>query len=76
MKDTFRKYAVSAQSIEDFMTRYYKRDRYTGRGDDYAASLLASHREHYEQYGYDIISHHDSKTGDPVAWYGPEDSGA
>ena len=65
----WRKYQVQATSIEDFMLRYYKPDRYHGRGADYAAVLLQSHRECLRRDGVDIISHHDSVTGEVVAYY-------
>ena len=74
-----RPYAVEAASIEDFMARYYKKDRYTGsynyRLDDgrmYSDVLLASHRQNAERDGYDWISHHDSATGEIVAWFAPQ----
>jgi len=65
----WRKYAVSAESLEDFLQRYYKTDRYTGRGEDYAESLRQSYRETLSKDGVCIISHHDSKTGEVVAYY-------
>ena len=30
---------VKAKSVKDYLERYYKRDRYTGRGKEYAAVL-------------------------------------
>jgi len=32
--------------------------------------LLASHEEAFEESGFDIISHHDSKMGETVAYFG------
>lgn len=66
--ELFSKYAVKASSIEDFLTRYYKPERYTGRGKEYAAILLASHKQCLEKDGIDIISHFDSVTGNVVAY--------
>ena len=63
-----RGYGVRAASVEDFLNRYYKPDRFHGRGADYAAALIASHIKDYQDYGYDFISHHDSVTGEIVAW--------
>lgn len=57
---------VQADSVKDFLERYYKPDRYRGRGEEYAASLLASHEARYQAYGYDLISRHDSVTGQAV----------
>jgi len=67
----FENNAVPASSIADFLERYYRPDRYHGRGEDYAACLLASHEHDFQTYGYDIISRHDSVTGQVVAFFGP-----
>jgi len=67
-KDMFEKYAVEAGSLEDFMMRYYKRDRYTGRGEEYAQTLLASYQEDMDKFGIAWISHHDSVTGEVVSY--------
>ena len=69
----FRKDEVKAFSLEDFMDRYYKPDRYRGRGLDYAAGLLASKRADLEQDGWTIISHHDSVTGKVVAYFSDQE---
>jgi hypothetical protein len=66
----FKKYAVPAENVADFLARYYKRSRYTGRGDEYAACLLKSYTEEFEKYGFCFISHHDSNTGEVTAFYG------
>lgn len=66
------KYRVPAASVEDFLARYYKPDRYHGRGEEYAVILLASHQHDFEQDGYDVISNFDSVTGQFVAFMGPE----
>jgi len=66
----FEQYEVYALSVSDFLDRYYKPDRYKGRGEEYAKCLLASHEANYERDGYDIISHHDSVTGNVVAYFG------
>ena len=63
-----RAYGVQANGVEDFLNRYYKPDRFRSRGADYAVALIASHAKHYHDYGYDFISHHDSVTGEIVAW--------
>ncbi|NIV30484.1 MAG: hypothetical protein GWN58_13600, partial [Anaerolineae bacterium] len=33
--------------------------------------LIASHQRDFDREGYDIISHHDSATGQVVAYFGP-----
>ena len=59
---------VKARSVEDYLKKYYKRDRYTGRGKEYAQSLLESYQEEYEKRGYVCTSHHDNVTGEFIAW--------
>ena len=65
----FKNNRVEADSVADFLERYYKKALYHGRGAEYAAGLLASHEKDFELYGYDIISHHDSVTGEVVAYF-------
>ena len=60
-----------ADSVADFLARYYKPDRYTGRGPEYAAGLLAAYTKEYNEKGWLMISRHDSVTGWVVSWYGP-----
>ena len=67
----FEDRAVQANSIEDFLDRYYKPQRFRERGEKYAAVLIASHQADFDHYGYDFISHHDSVTGRVVSWFGP-----
>jgi hypothetical protein len=72
--ESFKKYRVTdVATVEEFLARYYKRDRYTGRGNEYAAILLESHTRDFETNGFDIISHHDSNTGEVVSFYGQND---
>lgn len=66
----FKKYKVDAASVEDFLSRYYKSSRYTGRGPEYAECLLTSYKKQLQQDGFTFISHHDSVTGEVVAFYG------
>lgn len=71
--EKFRQYAVTdVTTIEDFLTRYYKPERYTGRGEGYAASLLACYQQEFEAHGWEFISRHDSVTGRPVALFKEE----
>lgn len=73
MLPPFHDCEVEATSIEDFMLRYYRPERYHGRDDwfkdvVYSDVLLASHRKHLEERGWDIISLHDSVTGKVVCY--------
>lgn len=56
LKTAFLVYHVEANSVADFLARYYKPERYTGRGEDYAACLLASHEEHLAEEGFFLRS--------------------
>jgi oligoribonuclease (3'-5' exoribonuclease) len=68
----FRAYAVTDVSTpEEFCHKYYKPDRFTGRGEEYAAVCLESHRRDYEEQGFTIMSRHESRTGEIVALYNP-----
>lgn len=59
---------VKARSVKDYLKKYYKRDRYTGRGKEYAQSLLESYQEEYKKRGYIVTSHHDNVVGEIIAW--------
>jgi hypothetical protein len=56
-------------TVAEFLARYYKPERYTGRGEEYAAGLLASYQANYDRDGFTFISRHDSKTGEIVALF-------
>lgn len=77
LQNQFRKYEVTATSLEDFMDRYMKDSRYKGRNDalwgyDYSEHVLASSKEYLDLYGVCIISHFDSRTGEIVSYYQPK----
>ena len=62
---------VPAANVEDFIARFYRGDRlqgYEAHCPGYVAAVIASHKRNYEQYGYAIISRHESVTGQTVAW--------
>jgi len=69
LRTLFRDCAVKASSLDDFLNRYYKPERYRGRGEAYAATLRASHQADLERDGCDVISRHDSVTGQTVAYF-------
>lgn len=69
-----RNLEVKAKSLDDFLDKYYKHDRYKGRngnvwGENYSELVKQSSREDIDRLGYCIISKHDSKTGEIVAYY-------
>ena len=67
--DAFKKYSVHAESLEDFLEKYTKHERHAGRGPEYVAVRIKSHQEDIDKYGFTFITHHDSKTGETVAYY-------
>jgi hypothetical protein len=67
--------AVRVNSTADFLAHYYKPDRYRGRGQQYADSLLNSYEQEVKENGYTFISHHDSANGRLVAYIPGENNG-
>ena len=67
--DLYKSYKVKAKSLEDFLNRYYKSERFTERGNEYVQAVIASHKKDLNKYGYTIVSHHDNVTGKVVAYY-------
>lgn len=68
--ELWKNHAVTdVNTISEFLDRYYKHDRYKGRGEEYASCLLSSHENDFIKHGVDTISHHDSNTGTVVAFY-------
>ncbi len=60
---------TDVKSVSEFLDRYYKHDRYRGRGADYAAALLKSYESDIAQDGYAFISQWDSVTGRVVSFW-------
>lgn len=67
--EAFKEHAVPAESVADFLERYTKPKQHRGRGEDYVQARIEAHTEHVKRFGYTIITHHDSVTGDIVAYY-------
>lgn len=67
--EAFKKYQVEAVSLENFLEQYTKRDRHSARGKEYAQTRIESHQKDLEKYGFTFITHHDSVTGEIVAYY-------
>jgi len=68
--DSFKEYQVTAKSAKDFSLRYYKEGAYQGRGADYVECVDQSRIEDIQKNGFSFITHHDSKTGETVSYYG------
>lgn len=68
--ETFKKYAMPAESVEDFCLKYHRRGAYHDRGADYMEYDLQDHKKELEKYGFTIIPKGSSTTGYVVAYYG------
>lgn len=72
--EKFKEYQVNdVTTVKEFLEKYYKHDRFTGRNKEipnYSDRLIRSYEEEFKKYGYCFISHHDSKTGEIVTFYG------
>jgi hypothetical protein len=70
--ESARKYRVTdVKTLEEFMNRYYKRDRYRDRGAEYMEVVRQSRQKDLDTKGFTVISRHDNVTGEPVAFYAP-----
>ena len=72
--EAFKKYAMPAESVEDFCLKYHRRSAYHDRGAEYMEADLQSHKEEFERYGYTIIPKGSSTTGEVVAYYGGKEN--
>lgn len=52
---------VKANSVEDYLSRYYKRERVT-------STLLETYTRQYQERGWISTSHHDNTTGAVIYW--------
>ena len=66
--ETFKKYEVEATSINDFLKRYSKQF-ILDRGQEHHEARVKSCQEDIAKYGFTFITHHNSKTGENVAYY-------
>ena len=53
---------VEADSVEDYLKKYYKKNRWTN-------SLIDSYKKELLKYGYISTSHFDNVTGEMIYWY-------
>lgn len=67
MNTSYRKHleeiAVKADSIEDYLDLYYRKERV---GD----SLIRAYKKEFEKFGYVLTSKHDNITGAMISWLG------
>ena len=63
----FKKYIVYADSLQDFIDKYHK----PGKINDFNREAdFKGHKDDILKYGFTIIPHHDSITGELVSYYG------
>ncbi len=71
LKELFEKDAVSdCTSVEMFLDKYYKHERFRGQGKEYAELLISGRKQDLIDDGVCIISHFDSVTGNVVSFLG------
>ena len=63
--ESFKKYQVEAESVADFIARYYRPERITD-------TLVESNEAHVKEYGFTFISNYDSINGSVASYY-PKD---
>lgn len=68
--ESFKKYRVEADSIEDFLKKYTKHNKYEEPIKGYVECRIKSFYEEFKKHGFCFITHHDSVTGEIVAYFG------
>ena len=66
----FSKYAVEANSLEEFCDRYHRHGAYHDRGEEYMKADYEHHKEEMERDGFTFIPQGSSTTGGVVSYYG------
>jgi hypothetical protein len=61
---------TDVKTVEEYLNRYYKPDRYKGRGEEYEKILLESYKKEFKEKGYVCTSHHDNVTGKFICFAG------
>ena len=67
--ESYKKYAVQAESLEDFLERYTQPRAHAERGEEYVQARIEAHREDIEKHGFTFITRHDSTYGRDVSYY-------
>lgn len=66
----FAKYAVKADSLEEFCDLYHRRGAYHDRGEEYMKADYESHKKDMERDGFTFIPPSSSTTGYVMSYYG------
>ena len=67
--ERMKKYAVPASDPIDFLERYTRVGCGAERGKAYQEERVKDAFKDLEEYGYCMLSAHESATGDVVSWY-------
>jgi phage terminase small subunit len=71
--EKMKEYQVTdVNTIEEFCNRYYKYNSFKGRGKEHMEYVIKSDYEEIKRFGYCMITHHDSITGEIVTFYPKE----
>jgi len=68
--ESFKKYAVKADSVEDFVKRFHKPEILKEYGEDFMEEHIANHQMELDKHGYTFIPQGTSTTGDHASFYG------
>lgn len=66
----FAKYAVKADSLEEFCDLYHRRGAYHDRGEEYMKADYESHKKDMERDGFTFIPAGSTTTGYVMSYYG------
>lgn len=66
----FLKYAVKADSLQEFCDLYHRQGAYHDRGEEYMKADYESHKKDMERDGFTFIPASSSTTGYVMSYYG------
>lgn len=67
----FKTDLVEADSLEDFMIRYRRHDRYHSLSDSQKQAIKSTHESELKSHGITWVAGYDSNTGKLVSWMPP-----
>lgn len=70
--DWVEEIAIDCDNIKEFAYTYRKSERFLQRGQEYVNLIMSIHLMELEDYGYTLISKHESTTGKAIAYIGKE----
>lgn len=69
MYDEFKRYAVQADNVEDFLNRYSKPEFFQEKDEQIKKRMIQIENACMNKFGFCMISQFDSITGKTVAFY-------